>query len=177
MTSVIILALITFLVPPQHQKKRETIVEAKARYAVIAKAISAEAGADKTLALFLLSVARHESAFRRDIHTGTRRGDGGRSWGLFQIMCGPTTRSPVPMPFSRGTIYRAGQIVGVDYASTRRAAHASAIWLRRHIRRCNGKAMCVFKSYAGTSLTHTPTMRKKLAARVKTYRALVQRIK
>ncbi len=82
MTSVIILALITFLVPPQHQKKRETTDEAKARYSVIAKAISAEAGADKTLALFLLSAARHESAFRRDIHTGKRRGDGGPGYDL-----------------------------------------------------------------------------------------------
>lgn len=164
-----VLALIVLLVPPAHQKHNgESEADARARYGVIAKAIAVEAGSDETLGLFMLSVARHESTFTRKVHTGKTRGDGGRSWSLFQIMCGKRADSVVP-----GTRYRARQIVGTDYAATRRATRAVGVHLRKAIKACGGQPMCVFKRYGGVSQTEDPKVKARLEVRVKTYRRLV----
>lgn len=40
----------------------------------------------------LLAVAFHESHFREAVDEGTIRGDGGRSWGLWQLQCGRSPR-------------------------------------------------------------------------------------
>ena len=167
MKAVIILTLIMFLVPSVNQKYNgEAEDEAKIRYATIAKAIADETQ-NKQLALFLLTVARHESSFRKDIHTGKVRGDQGRSWGLFQILCGRKANARVP-----GTKYKAKQIVGDDYDSTRRATHATGYHLRRIIKRCHGKPMCVFKGYGGVGKNVSKKTQKRLNARVRTYERL-----
>lgn len=165
----LVLALICLLVPPANQKHNgEDEDAASARYAVIADAVADESGADRRLAAFLLTVARHESAFVRTVHTGKRRGDRGRSWGLFQIMCGLRADSVVP-----ATEYRAREIVGVNAASTRRAVDAAAVHLRKHIKRCKGQPTCVFKSYGGVSRTGD----KRIVARVNTYHRLTAEIR
>lgn len=173
MKAALVLTLITLLVPAKHQKHNdETEKAATTRYERIAEAISTESNDDKTLALFLLTVARHESTFRKDIHSGKQRGDAGHSWGLYQIRCGKDRNAFVP-----GTKYRAHQIVGIDLAATKRATHAAAIWLRPFIKKCKGNPMCVFKSYAGLSKTEDPKVKTRLKARVKTYRRLVYEAK
>ena len=156
----------TLLIPPSFQPETET--DARTRYAVIASAIASEAGTDARLARFMITVAKHESSFARNVHAGERRGDGGRSWGLFQIMCGRHPTGIVP-----GTSYRARDIVGIDTAATQRAASAVAFHLRKGIKACSGAPMCVFKRYGGVSQTVTPKQRKRLEARVATYWRLV----
>lgn len=155
-----------FLIPAEKQKN-ETETESKTRYATIAKAISDEAKDDKRLALFLLTIARHESSFSKAIHSGAKRGDQGRSWGLFQILCGRSENARVP-----GTKYKAKDIVGTDYESTLRAANATAIHIRKFIKRCGGRPMCVFKIYGGVGKNPNKKTQKRLNARVRTYRLL-----
>jgi hypothetical protein len=169
-TPALILSLMVLLVPPGHQKHNAEPAEAaKARYEVIATAIAAEAGEDVRLARFLLTVARHESTFRRDVHSGKVRGDGGRSWSLFQIMV-----SREPTQRLRGLRYRARDIVGTSPAATRRAADAAAHYLRPIIARCQGAARCVFLAYGGVSQTmgKRSEVKRRIDARVATYERL-----
>ena len=164
-----ILLLLLSLVPVKAQEKYqgEPAAEARARYEVIARAIQDETRGDIRLAKFLLTVGKHESSFSRRVHSGKKKGDGGRSWGLFQIMCGHAPISRVP-----ATKYAASDIVGVDYKSTRRAVDAAAGYLRFAIRKCKGDPGCVFRRYGGISKTHDPKIKKLIAARVRTYRAM-----
>jgi len=164
-----ILLLMLSLVPVKAQEKYqgEPAAEARARYEVIARAIKDEVKGDMRLAKFLLTVGKHESSFSRKIHSGKKKGDGGRSWGLFQIMCGRYPVSKVP-----ATKYQARDIVGVDYKSTRAAVDAAAGYLRFGIRKCKGDPACVFRRYGGISKTHNPKIKKLIDARVRTYRKL-----
>jgi hypothetical protein len=171
MKTILILSILAILVPPKAHKHGtgESEADARARYEVIATAIEAEAVDDVSLASFLMAVARHESTLRRDIHSGKARGDGGHSWSLYQLNCGPRSDAVVP-----GTKYRAREIVGVDLASTKRATHAAAVHLRKAIRACKGGPLCVFKRYGGVSRTMAKDSKVKarLEARVKTYRRI-----
>ena len=164
-----LLVLISMLVPASAQEKlhNEPEAKAKARYSVIAEAITGEADGDMRLARFLITVAKHESSFTRAVHSGRKKGDAGRSWGLYQIMAGRYPISQVP-----GTKYKAHEIVGVDIEATRRSTEAAAFHLRRAIRRCKGEPFCVFRSYGGVSRTYSPKVRARLEARVRTYSRL-----
>jgi hypothetical protein len=160
--SDLFLALIVFLSPPSNQKwNGEDVDEALARYHVIAEAVTFEAGKDRRLALFMLATGKHESGFAIGVHAGKVRGDGGRSWGLFQLMCGkrPTCRIP-------GTSFEAREIVGVDLDSTRRSAKAAATHLRIGIEKCGGVPSCVFRRYVGGKV---PATDPRIRARVNTY--------
>jgi hypothetical protein len=171
MKAAIIFLLMMFLIPADKQTNHgETETQAKDRYAVIARAITDEAQDDKQLTLFLLTIAKHESSFRKDIHSGKVKGDQGRSWGLFQMLCGRSPNAKVP-----GTKYKAKDIVGVDYKSTRQAANATGFHIRKFIKRCNGRPMCVFKIYGGVGKNPKPKTLKRLQARVRTYRLLQQK--
>ena len=173
MKSAILLALMISLVSPANQKHNgESEADAKARYAVIADAIAREAEDDPRLALLLLVVARYESTFARSVHVGKVKGDQGRSWGLFQIMCGKRSKAGVP-----GTEYRAEEIVGVDELSTYRAVHAAAVHLRRHLATCKGNARCVFMNYGGVSKTAGATAIDRIEVRALTYHRLRQATK
>lgn len=162
----LLLAIMVLLIPPHYQTYNdEAEADARARYEVIAHAVAAEAGDDVMLARFMLTVATHESDYKRNIHSGKYRGDQGRSWSLFQILCGRSPSSDVP-----GTNYTASEIVGVDLASTERAAHAAGYHLRIAIRVCGGQPTCVFRRYGGVSKKNeTPEIIKRIAARVATY--------
>lgn len=167
MQSATLLAIMLALVPPaNHKHNGESEESARARYEVIAEAVAEESKGNARLALFLLVVARYESTFARKVHTGKVRGDKGRSWGLFQIMCGPRPDGVVP-----GTEYRAREIVGVDELATSKATHAAAVHLRKHLARCKGSARCVFMNYGGVSQTGDP----RIAARVGTFARLASK--
>jgi hypothetical protein len=172
MNTATLLAIMLALVPPEnHKHNGESEADARARYGVIAEAIADEADGDTRLALFLVVVARYESAFARKVHDGRIRGDDGKSWGLFQIMCGRRMGHAVP-----GTDYRAAQIVGVDKAATERAADAAAVHLRTHAKRCKGSPACVFKGYGGISKTAKGSdTDKRIASRVGTFRRLLNK--
>ncbi len=170
--SALLLSLMVLLVPPKaHQHSGEAEADARARYGVIAEAIAAEAGDDQRLALFMLTAARYESTYARSVHTGRVKGDGGRSWSIFQIMCGKRADSVVP-----GTKMRARDIVGADAASTARAAKAAAVHFRRHIKVCKGRAVCVFKNYGGVTRTAKGQVLDRIRQRVTTYQRLRARL-
>lgn len=158
----LILALMIALIPPSYQKDDN----ARERYYSIAAEIAWQAN-DQTLAFFLLTIARHESSFRYDIHNGDTLGDQGRSWGLFQFFCGRSSDAKVP-----GTDYRAHEIVGVGGVATARAVHAAVIWLKPFIKACGGRPMCVFKMYGGVGKHPDEKTRVRLVERVTTYERL-----
>ncbi len=169
MNALSVLALIVLLVAPVNQEHNgESEADARVRYDTIAEAIANEAGDDWRLAMFLITVARHESTFKRANHSGEVRSDHGKSWGLYAVYCGRDPNSRVPR-----TKYRAHEIVGVDAAATARATHAAAIHLRPRIVGCGGIPMCVFKGYGGVGKDVSPETQKRLEARVRTYRRLV----
>jgi hypothetical protein len=134
---------------------------------VIARSIDSEAKQDHTLALYLLTIARHESSYTRTVHIGHTRGDNGRSWGIYQMMCGARADAKVP-----GTDYTARDIVGVDSESTDRATEVAALWLRGIISRCKGSSDCVFRAYGGVSKTATGPVADRIRARVATFNKL-----
>jgi len=170
-----IAALIALLTPPaNHKPAGEEPDDVRARYAVIAEAVHGEAGDDTSLALFLLTVAKHESTFRRDVHSGAMRGDNGFAWSLFQLNIGSRkTTTKIPQ-----TDFTLGEIVGVDDASTKRATKAASVYLRPAIKRCNGAPRCVFMNYGGLSKKESrkPSRAKQLDARVATYHRLAARV-
>jgi len=166
MKTLIILALMIGLVPPKYQKEGEEL--ARVRYQVIAAAISAEAKGDIRLARFLITVAKHESSFRLDIHSGKKRGAAGEA-GLFQVMVGKD-----------GKIlrhkYTAKQVIGVSPEATARAVEVAAVYLRPIIVGCYGAPLCVFKRYGGIPRDRLTQgeLRRRLLARVATYQQLVR---
>lgn len=151
----------------------ESEASARARYEHIAASVAEEAeDSHLLLALYLITVARHESALALPVHTGEVRGDHDRSWGLYQIMCGPHQTDPVP-----GTDYQARDIVGTTRAATERATEAAAVHLRAHMKRCGARnAPCVFRAYGGVSKTATGPVADRIAARVATFQRLLARI-
>lgn len=168
MTTPTILALICLLVPPAAQEHNgERIDRARERYEVIADGIFEVAGEDERLVLFLLTIAKHESSFRRSIHAGEVKGDAGRSWGLFQLNLGPKPETEI-----KDTPYRAEDIVGVDEKATRRAVEVTAGLIAPRIESCQGAPYCVFKAYAGVAGDPPYEMEVRLRSRVNTYRKL-----
>lgn len=163
--SELILALMMILIPPKYQAEDEA--DARERYYSIATEIAWATNDDQRLALFLLTIARHESSFRYDIHNGDKLGDHGRSWGLFQILCGTNRNADVPK-----TAYKAHQIIGVDTASTARAVDAAVIIVRPLVESCGGRPMCVFKAYGGIGKNVDEKTRTRLVERVTTYKRL-----
>lgn len=168
MRSALILSLVCWLVPAEHQTHNdETVDHAVERYATIADAVHEVAGADERLVLFMLTVGKHESHFRRVIHSGAERGDHGRSWGMFQKWIGRSRDARIP-----GTPYRARDIVGVDADSTRRAVEVAAADLAPCIERAGGRPMGVFKCYGGVGAHPDEVTLKRLQARVATFNKL-----
>ena len=173
MKATFIAALIAMLVPTtSHKFHGETPEQAGARYDTIGRSMAQVAGNDVQLAALLITVARHESTFTLPVHTGKIRGDAKRSWGLYQIMCARHPGSRVP-----GTKFKAGQIVGIDAASTLRATKAAAIHLRAHIKPCKGHAECVLKRYGGVGRNASKKTLSRIKARVSTYRRLMHMIR
>lgn len=137
----------------------ETRAEGLARYWLIAReAELAVCGGDPMctaapnddqleLAAEVIATVFQESGFRRDVHAGKgphARGDGGRSWGLGQVMAGTRPESRVPW-FDGGV--EAGSLVGLTPAATARALAAVAVGLR-HNPRCTD-VRCRFVTYMG----------------------------
>lgn len=92
-----LVAIMIIVAPPGRTPARESRADGEARYALIAAAIEHAVGdvpplpgahGRERLALILTSVAFYESGFSLDVDTGARRGDHGRSWGLFQANLG-----------------------------------------------------------------------------------------
>lgn len=156
-------------------QRTETYDEGVQRYAVIAHAIHEvmEEGEWKfpagRLWRYLVSIAYHESGFRRDIHTGYgswaigdckwRKVDGPksreripgtcRSHGLFQSLYDKPKRT-------RLFGFRAKDVIGADLASTKRATLVAAKHLDRIHRYCKHVGprpfhRCVFMTYGGVS--------------------------
>ena len=168
MTQEIILAAMLLLVPAEaHRPHGESVDDANGRYGVVAAAVGDEAKGGVQLVSFLLAVARHESDFRKSVHSGKVKGDRGWSHSLWQLRCGPRPTSRCPR-----TKYIVRDIVGVDLAATRRGANAAAGHLRRAVKACQGRPECVFKYYGGVSKTTNLKVQGRIDARVKTYRRL-----
>jgi hypothetical protein len=167
-----LLLIMLALVPLRAQSHRgEDESAARERYQCIAHAVSKEAAGDQALEAFLLSVAKHESDYSLDVHEGKRRGDGGRSYGLFQHQMPPGGAHDkyIRIP-NHPKKWRAKDIVGTDEASTRRAVWTAAWVLRPKIKACHGNAECVFKSYGGLGRGKMkPEVKKRIKARVSTY--------
>ena len=172
MHPIIIYALMTWLVPlTAHKHHSESLDDASDRYATIAMAIANEARDDETLALYLITIARHESAFTRTVHDGTTRGDGGRSWGLFQIMIGLEPSKLLPLSRNPDR-YRAFHIVGTGSQATRRAVRSAAHILRPMIAVCGARPRCVFIRYGGVRAPLRGRARPLVLARVATFARL-----
>jgi hypothetical protein len=128
----------------------ETYEEGLSRYWGIARAVARATGENDRLARLVVTVTRHESGWRRDVHSGIgpdSKGDNGHSWGLGQAMVGLHPNSPVPH-----TKYRARDIVGTDEDSTQRCISTVARYLEiatDHCERIHGGPACPFSVYGG----------------------------
>lgn len=167
----VILALLCSLIAPKNQQG-ETLDEARARYETIAEAITWASDDSRTVALYLVTIARYESAFWRNVHEGSLGGDCDhdeegkpimatcKSWCAVQINFDKRKHAPL-------TGYTREQLVGLDAASTRRCFETGAAFVRYALKRCGDRPACVFATYGGVSSTDP-----RLASRVKTYRRL-----
>jgi len=173
-------------------QRTETYDEGVLRYATIAKSIHAElTDPDRGWSFpvgqswrFLVTIAYHESGFRRDIHSGLgsaalgdcdwtgprgkrKRVKGScRSHGLFQTLFDHPSRKRI-----KG--YLARQIVGTSAERTRRQVFIAATHLDRLHAYCTSHGPrpfhgCVFASYGGV----TGTSDARVQARVRTYNKL-----
>lgn len=182
--------------PPRWSPRRkrflrlETYAEGVRRYARIASVISEVAadtsgwsGSDEAIVRLLVSVAYHESGFRRDVHDGSTRGDcdyrvvGGvkeliagscRSHCLGQIFLMPKQRT------ARG--YAPDDLVGLDRASTRRCVQTMADRLAGANRTCNAQQgtagvhpACTIGMYGGVAFY---AQDGRIRARVRSYEHL-----
>lgn len=169
----LLLVVMLLLVPARAQEHRgEEADAAKDRYARIAQAVAEEAKGDQRLAAFLLSIAKHESTYARAVHSGKKRGDGGRSYGLFQLQLPRMAihHTDVRIPdHPKG--WRGKDIVGTDFESTRRAVWTAAWVLRPKVKACHGNAECVFRSYGGLPPRGAlkPKVKERIDGRVETY--------
>ena len=179
MKATLILTLMTMLVPPKAQTHNgETETAARDRYGVIADAIQDDDD-DDLMTLLLVTTARHESAFVRSVHSGKRRGDKtkkapkGRSWSIYQFMCGPRSSCKIPK-----TDYTAKDVVGVDLESTERASDAARIHLGFYIKRCAGQVWCIMRNYIGAPKGKLSKKNLKVVrARVATFYRLKAKVK
>lgn len=168
MNAQAIATTIALLVPPtSHQYRGESETMAVKRYAGIAIAIDAVAKDDSRLARFLVTIAYHESSFRKDIQSGATRGDNGRSWGLYQFNIGLSRFYLIP-----NTELCAGDIVGLRYENTLAATWAAANFVGPIIEGCDGEPRCVFMRYGGISEEPTGKVKRRIDARVTTYKRI-----
>lgn len=168
----VLLMVMMFLVPVKAQKHRgEEEASAKERYDTIARAVAEEADGDEQLAAFLLTIGKHESTYAKKVHSGDKRGDAGRSYGLFQLQLPVDAihHRDVRIPdHPKG--WRGKDIVGTDLASTKRAVWTTAWILRPKIKACKGNAECVFRSYGGLGSGELPPkVKERIDGRVETY--------
>lgn len=166
MTEIILAAMLTLIPTKAQERHGEAAAAAAIRYAVVADAVADAANGSARMAALLLTVAKHESSLRREVHTGKIRGDGGRSWGLWQVLCGKAGDA------CPRTELEAFQLVGVDAPATRIAAGLAAQYLRAAGKRCRWRSRCIFMAYGGVSKTTNLKVRGRIDARVKTYRFL-----
>jgi hypothetical protein len=164
--------------------RAETYDEGVVRYAMIARVIAEVAEDEKRwsyppgqLWRYLVTIAFHESGFRRDIHAGrgraalgdcrSRRGPKGpvriagscRSHGLFQTLFSSPKRTK---HFGFG----AEQVIGVDRAATKRATVVAASALERFAKGCEVREgvrapICVFAGYGGVTAPRHPGIIKR----------------
>ena len=135
--------------------RRETRAEALRRWLVIAQAIADEATADDgvpddILANALIITTRAESAWWRSVHLGITRGDNGRSRCLVQRNLGLDDGVDVPES-EPGEHWRARDLDGIGYSSTRRCIAVGARILRRHIKWCGNDPACWWCRYGSVS--------------------------
>jgi len=182
--------------PPRWSERRqrffrfETYGEGLQRYADIAPVIATAAadangwpGRDGDLARLLLSVAYHESGFRRDVHEGSVRGDcdyrvvagaretipgSCRSHCLGQIYLLPNQRT------TRG--YGPDDLVGLDDDATMRCVQTMADRLVGANRACSAQhsmvgvhPACTFGMYGGVAFWPSDP---RIRARVRSYERL-----
>lgn len=171
-------------------QRPETYEEGIRRYAVLAKAIAsvAEEGEWRLqrgrLWRYLVTIAYHESGFRRDVHVGL--GDaalGDCKWkvrnGRRSMVPGSCrSHGPFQMLFrnprtTRMYGFEATDFLGDDFASSRRAALGAAKAIDQFYRYCRHRGprpfdACMFASYGGV----TSTRSRKITMRVKTLKKL-----
>lgn len=119
-------------------------------------------GRGDELLRYLLTVAHHESGFRRDVHEGATLGDQGKSWCLIQRNLGVSGRALT----SRG--WRARELVGLDLEATYRCLVTGADVLGYARQVCQGRAYCIFAVYGGVRSAYDG----RVFERVKTLKAL-----
>jgi len=151
------LVFILMLFTQRPGKLPEATEETTYRYATIADAIHRASNGDPEMELYLTATTFHESGWKLPVHDGTKRGDGGRSWCLGQILLG--RNSP-----------RGMELVGTDPASTERCLETSARYLRHGTVVCRGwdDPACIWKVYGGVKSAMDPRIQR----RVTTYRKL-----
>lgn len=158
-----VLALLLLLSPPERRaefqrntqrvlptEQRETTEEGRARYAEIARDLTAVVYEDETKPLFsgkrgkertvavVLAVAHLESGFRKDVDRGAGklgRGDHGRSWCLMQVQAGVTGTVPSGNAITRG-------YTGADLVADRKKCFRAGIeMLRQSLSACKDQPM------------------------------------
>lgn len=150
------------------EKKADAVL----RYSQIAEIIDSVStkhpkwpGSKTDLVHHLLTVARHESSFTRDVHDGSHRGDCDwsgycKSSCLGQILVGRGR--------SRFTKYKHRDLVGLDKASTSRCIETMAAYLSASksfcLKRKRGDR-CTFGVYGGV---RSPSTDKRIRAREQT---------
>jgi hypothetical protein len=162
----------------------ETYDEGLQRYALIAKSMEEVLESQKwnfpagRSWRYLVTIAFHESGFRRDVHSGLgsaalgdcawRKTEKGkslipgscRSHGLFQFLF----RDP------KTTVlygYRSKHVIGLDEGATKRAAMVAVRHLDRMYHYCRYRgprpfAACIFATYGGVSATKDPRIQARL---------------
>lgn len=150
----------------------ESESEGLARYQTIATAIAAESHGDAWIALLMIAIIRHESAWRRDVHSGYgrwARGDHGRSWCLGQILLDRHGRR-------RDASGASGlDMVGIDLPATSQCMAAISGRLVRAVAACRKAGRrgprCPLSAYGGLG---AHSMDPRINARVDTLRTLAQ---
>ncbi len=139
-----ILAAIESLAPSSREPFMdvpETTAQRRARYEDTAEAFaeairelpdgampfrSTKGRGERTLAAWAVGVALHESGFLRSVDTGARKGDGGRSFCVFQVNLGPGGRGKTAEGWT-----------GADLTADRhKCARAGIAILARHLAAC-----------------------------------------
>lgn len=149
----------------------ETYEEGLARYWTIAQATRDAAQGKRWLIRYMLASMRYESGFRRDVHAGAAKGDRNRSWCLGQLMFGTNGER-----YLSKYGWKVKDLVGVDYAPTRRCLTIMAHYFTRAKNYCDrydrpGNEHCVFAMYGGNqSLQNHPFILLRVSALGRLYK-------
>lgn len=154
MNAAAVLAIMCTLVPPADGERD--------RYALIAQTIAETATADARdertgwaadeLAAMLIATARHESDFRRAVHSGKVRGRAGEVC-LMQI--NPKSRRV-------GRQHHWSTLAGVDLAATRRCIETGADHYERHEQVCGRSFGCALARYQGHKTARNKQTQRRL---------------